>query len=126
MSDADAIAALLREYLACSDGGRFEAWAQLFTRDGRFVAFGRSVSGREALRDFIAAAAEGAHGGEVLAIEIEGERATARSRFRFEARDPRFHSRGHYLDRLRREDGCWRFEERAVEFEARGPGALAD
>lgn len=124
MTDEASISALLRTYLACSDECRFEDWAQLFTPDGRFVAFGRSVTGRDALRRFIAGAAQGVHRATGEEIELRGERATARSLFRFEARDPRFHSRGRYLDRLRREDGVWRFEERAVEFDARGPEAL--
>lgn len=123
-SDRDLILQLLRDYAEHADANRYREWAELFEPDGILEAFGRQTVGREKLERFISKAARGMHGFEAPAIEVEGERARAESRFRFVSEDPATHSRGIYRDELVRRDGKWRFAARRIEFSARGPDAL--
>jgi hypothetical protein len=123
-SDREAIVGLMHAYAEHSDACRFREWAELFAPDGGLEAFGRRFEGHERLQRFISKAALGQHSFDLGEILVEGDRARARSTFRFVANDPSFHSRGTYHDELVRRDGTWLFATRRIEFAARGPDAL--
>jgi hypothetical protein len=123
-SDRDAILKLMSDYAEHADTVRPREWSELFAPDGHLEAFGKKFGGHEKLARFISNAPQGKHGFDSAVIEIQGERARARSNFRFVANDPENHSKGVYHDEFVRSGGAWRFASRRVEFAARGPGAL--
>ena len=123
-SDREAILKLMSDYAEHADVVRPKEWSELFASDGYLEAFGRKFAGHEKLARFIQNAPPGRHTFDSPVIEIEGERARAKSPFRFAAKDPENHSTGTYHDEFVRNGGAWKFSSRRVEFAARGPGAL--
>ena len=125
LEDREAICALFMRYRHCLDEKDFSGYAALFARDGEFVAAGGSASGREQIERLV----DGMRGSLLTAvvgddlhivvnpdIEVDGDRATARSTWIYVVRDdeggPSLCKVGHYEDELVREDGEWRFARR--------------
>ena len=125
LEDREAIGALFMRYRHCLDEKDFSGYAALFANDGEFVAAGGSASGREQIEELV----DGMRGSLLTAvagddlhivvnpdIEIDGDRASARSTWIYLVRDdaggPSLCKVGHYEDELVREDGEWRFARR--------------
>jgi uncharacterized protein (TIGR02246 family) len=127
LEDRDAIRALLAEYRRALDEKDFEAYADLFGDDGEFVTDGGTWRGREEiltmLADFQAAGALSMAAGDDrhlvanVEIEVDGDRARARSTWVYVTREgegPNLAMVGHYDDDLRRTATGWRFARRAA------------
>jgi uncharacterized protein (TIGR02246 family) len=125
LEDLQEIRRLALDYARTLDGKDFDACSKLFARDGEFVlpfesSFGpaaieRSMTGMLG-KDLAAVPGRDFH---VLAnerIELDGDRATARSFWIYVTpgadEHPRIAQFGHYEDELVREDGRWRFARR--------------
>lgn len=125
LEDRDAINTLFMRYRHCLDEKDFSGYAALFAHDGEFVAAGGTASGREQIERLVdgmrgtlltAVAGDDVHIVVNPDIEIDGDRATARSTWIYVIRDdegcPTLCKVGHYEDDLVREDGEWRFARR--------------
>jgi uncharacterized protein (TIGR02246 family) len=125
LEDREAISALFMRYRQCLDEKDFSGYAALFARDGEFVAAGGSASGREQIERLVdgmrgslltVAAGDDLHIVVNPDIELDGDRATARSTWIYVVREdeggPGLCKVGHYEDDLVREDGEWRFARR--------------
>ena len=126
MSDRDEICELHSRYNHYLDSYERDAFVDLFTADGSWELVGLAKhEGRSALAAFIdglrEAAGERRHHHCVFneAIDVDGDRATARSyvmNWRCRPGElPRLSALGHYNDELTREDGRWRFVRRRLE-----------
>ncbi len=102
-----------------TDAGDFDAWVKLFTEDGSFHMFGRSITGHAALRAFIEDDQKPSHRGLHLTtdsvIDFDGESAIVRSNFLFVASGETSGvvvAGGKYLDVLVPQGERWLFQER--------------
>lgn len=124
--DRNEIRELIARYSHLEDSGAAEEWAELFTVDGSFTGGkGNIVQGREALRDFAAKrwlrpeVREYVHWISNIVITATEEGAESVSYQMLVQKDS---STGEYfvrklsgkLDRIKREDGRWKFYNRAV------------
>jgi uncharacterized protein (TIGR02246 family) len=126
LEDREAIRALIAEYRRALDEKDFGAYAELFGPDGEFVAGSWIARGREEILAMLAqmqatgalsvAAGDDRHLVANLEIELDGDRATARSTWvyltRAEGDAPLLAMIGHYEDELRRTAAGWRFARR--------------
>lgn len=126
LEDREAIGELFVRYKAALDGKDFVAYADLFTEDGEFLAGTTRVRGRSEIRSLVEGMVGSLLGQErgqdfhVVAnvtIDLDGDRATARSTWLYVVRDeadqPRLAKLGHYEDDVVRDgDGQWRFQRR--------------
>ncbi len=122
----EAIRALLLDYGRLLDAGDFAGYAALFAEDGEWVGGLGRFQGRAAIRamleDNLAPGPRerltSLHLMSNEVIEVDGERATARSRWFFivtgEDGAPRLLLAGRYEDELVREGGRWLFARRAA------------
>lgn len=129
-----AILATLYRYSHAHDHARDEEWVGLFAKDGVFdarrPASGRRNEGREALRRYRADIAKGRKAGFAMKhtmssplVTIDGDTARVEAYFLVvnnggEKGSPRLFSFGRYEDRLVKEEGEWRFQERIVHGES--------
>lgn len=134
LEDERAILRTLHAYGHTIDSGDEAGWVGCFTEDGVFAATDWfRVSGREELKAFIAEHTrppDPAHKHLVIEplIALDGDRATCVSYFAVLMHhdgEPVLRVFGRYHDRLRREDGGWRFEERLAEIQSMKPGLPA-
>jgi 3-phenylpropionate/cinnamic acid dioxygenase small subunit len=109
----------IAEFGHLTDAGDFDGWVRLFVEDGGFHMFGQSHVGHDALRSFIEIDQppdrRGLHLTTDSLIEVDHERATARSNFIFvawAAAGPLVAAAGQYHDVLVPRGGCWLFQER--------------
>jgi 3-phenylpropionate/cinnamic acid dioxygenase small subunit len=125
-------------YAHTIDVGDSEGWADCFTADGAFQTRGAReeiyapyrIEGRAALVDFVDhhTRPPGLWHKHMLVepiVEIDGEEASAQSYFAVLVEQdghPIVRVMGRYVDRLRREDGRWRFAERNAFIESLTPG----
>ena len=121
----EAIRETISNYAFYVDAGRYDEWADLFTKDGVFDIGARGrFQGREQLIAFL----KGRHGPQgpksrhyIMnhVINISGTEATARSYVAVtnEEGDTSLFGAGVYDDRLRKEGDRWRFAERKVTLE---------
>ncbi|WP_053225786.1 nuclear transport factor 2 family protein [Solirubrobacter soli] len=127
LEDREAIRDLLMEYRRALDEKDFDAYADLFGEDGEFVTDGFTVRGRSQiltmLADLQATGALTVNAGDDrhlvtnVEIEVDGDRATARSTWVYvtrESDEPNLAMVGHYEDQLRRTPAGWRFARRAA------------
>jgi uncharacterized protein (TIGR02246 family) len=127
LEDREAIRDLLSEYRRALDEKDFEAYADLFGDDGEFVTGGRSFRGRAEILAMLAelqhtgaltvAAGDDRHLVANVEIELDGDRAKARSTWVYVTREgegPNLAMVGHYDDELRRTAAGWRFARRAA------------
>jgi 3-phenylpropionate/cinnamic acid dioxygenase small subunit len=131
MEDQQAIERLLLEYGRTLDNRDFAAYSQLFAANGEWKGALGSYRGPAAIRTamekiFTDAAADIPKGRNFhvmsnFVIDIQGDRATAKSTFIFykmNGNKPEAEVAGRYEDTLIRENGAWRFLQRS----ALGPG----
>lgn len=127
----------LHAYSHFHDGGRDAEWVDLFTADGAFDARrptrSRRNAGRAALQKYRSDIGVGKkdefHMRHFLGnprITVRGDEADVEAYFvvfndRATGHTPQVFSFGRYTDRLKKEDGCWRFKERIVHGEAYAP-----
>lgn len=125
-ADRDDIRQLLARYCHLLDGRRIDDWSELFTDDGALEIVGvRRFEGREGVRAFAAGlpAPDGPspsrHCIANELVEVDGDRATAECYLVLLTVQPRLQlgGAGRYVDRLRRVDDQWRFEERVIHLE---------
>jgi hypothetical protein len=120
--DLEEITTLLAAYCARMDRGDAEGWADLFTDDGRFFAFGRSFDGRQGLTDMARASRGGIHVASAPVIELDGDHAAVQQNFVFVEQVGHKLRIGFYDDELVRTAGGWRFRTRRCTFlSATGP-----
>ncbi|MGZ4772362.1 MAG: nuclear transport factor 2 family protein, partial [Ilumatobacteraceae bacterium] len=111
------------------DNKDFEGYVSLFTRDGVLDAPLGSATGPENIRAMLGNVLGPINAGfHIYAnplIEVDGEDATAMSRFSYvqaiEGQLPELRLVGHYDDTLRREDGRWKFARRKITIDAGRP-----
>jgi len=113
---------LLAAYCIKMDRRDAEGWADLFTDDGQFFAFGRSFDGHEGLQKLAATSPGGIHIAGHAVIELAGDEATAQSTFVFVDQKSHDMRIGFYDDVLVRTAVGWRFRTRRCTFQsADGP-----
>jgi 3-phenylpropionate/cinnamic acid dioxygenase small subunit len=131
MEDQRAIERLLLDYGRTLDNRDFAAYSKLFAANGEWKGALGTYRGPAAIRSamekiFTDAAADipkgmNFHAMSGFVIDVQGDRATARSNFIFYKMDgnkPEAEVAGRYEDVLVRENGAWRFLQRS----ALGPG----
>jgi uncharacterized protein (TIGR02246 family) len=114
----------LARYCHRCDDGDFDAFAELFRADARFVVLGQEHVGPDAIKAFMEQAqppeARGKHFLGQSDIAVDGERADVVTDYTFIAkRDGGYAitSAGRYHDTLvRDDDGEWRFAARRIVF----------
>jgi uncharacterized protein (TIGR02246 family) len=137
IEDKDAIHALLMNYGRTLDARDFAGFADLFARDGEYVAGTRSAKGPAAIRALLEsllkvnAAPESGKDFHLFfneTIEVHGNEATALSKGGFfvrgDHRQLETTALVNYHDQLVREDGRWKFKRRQLG-EAPPPAAAA-
>ena len=125
LEDREAIFGLFMAYRRCLDEKDFSGYADLFARDGEFVAGEMVARGRAEIRALVDGmlgtlltdgAGDDRHVVVNPAIELDGDRARARCTWIYIVRtdddQPSVCKVGHYDDTLVREDGAWRFLRR--------------
>ena len=127
--DREQIRELYARYSITLDAGDFEGWIDCFTGDAIFDSprFGHH-EGHEGLRTFIGRYKASLGGARTMHINanvsftIDGEHGTGTCYFIFfHCKDGRssLGALGHYHDKLRRDDGVWRFQSRGATLDAR-------
>jgi len=121
MSDYDEITNLIAAYGHIYDDGRLEEWTELF-KHGSYSFFGKEFRGEDLLEWIVPVSIRGAarHVNFNIAIQIDGNRATAKSDFVTCARDATGVYKadipeaiwGRYDDVFEKVDGKWRFVSR--------------
>jgi hypothetical protein len=120
--DLEAITTLLAAYCIRMDRRDAEGWADLFTDDGQFFAFGRSFDARDGLVKLARSSPGGVHLVGPPLVEVDGEQATAQQNFIFVEQVEHEMRIGFYDDVLVRTAAGWRFRTRRCTFQsAEGP-----
>jgi uncharacterized protein (TIGR02246 family) len=114
--DDAGIRELLAGYALALDAGDFEECVQLFAPDGEFLVYGKTFAGRDAIAGMFRDAARGLHLTGSARIEVDGQRATARSQVLFVRAGDLQLRPALYDDELIRVDGRWRFARRRCRF----------
>jgi 3-phenylpropionate/cinnamic acid dioxygenase small subunit len=126
MDDAEAVRALIHRYAELIDDGDLDGVAALFAdADWYGAARAQPLRGVEAVRrayDGVVLYEDGTprtkHVITNVTIELDGDRATARSYFTVLQARPDLPLQpiiaGRYADRFERVDGAWRFAERVI------------
>lgn len=114
--DHAGIRELLAGYALALDAGDFDQCVALFTPDGEFLVYGKTFAGRDAIAGMFRDAARGLHLTGSARIEVEGERATARSQVLFVRAGDLQLRPALYDDELTRTGGQWRFARRRCRF----------
>lgn len=122
-----AIERILVDYAAFLDGRDYDRYADLFTPDGEWTNSGGARKGRAAIRAMLEtmmgpAGTPGAASYHIVTnprVDVDGDRATAVSRYLFVMRGPDGSPlpslAGIYRDDLVRHDGKWRISRRVAE-----------
>jgi hypothetical protein len=124
MSDRDEILNLMARYCHTYDDGELETWVELF-RYGSYTFMGKTFTGVHEIGDWIIPTSVRRGTRHVVfnqLVEVDGERATARSDFITVPRDPTGVLKvdspeavwGRYDDTFTRREGRWWFEARVV------------
>jgi ketosteroid isomerase-like protein len=107
---------LLAGYALALDVGDVDECARLFAPDGEFLVYGKAYVGHDGIAGMFRAAARGLHLNGSARIEVEGERATARSQVLFVRAGDLQLRPAIYDDELTRVGGQWRFARRRCRF----------
>jgi hypothetical protein len=135
VADKQEIIELLLEYGRTLDRKDYEAYGKLFAREGEWAGGGAPAKGPKAIEERMRKTFGPGSGVKwttdfhVLTnpiVKVEGDRATAWSRWLFMSPGadgkPVPAYGGHYDDVLVREDGVWRFQRREVVADMPAPG----
>lgn len=128
LEDEKAIREVLVRYGEYLDARDFGAYAALFASDGEWVGGFGSATGPAAIErmliDMIGPAEpdfvnrENFHLMTTMVVDVDGDTATARSRYLFVTADeeerPRMALAGRYADDFVREDGTWKIRRRVT------------
>lgn len=114
--DHEGIRELLAGYALALDAGDVEECVQLFAPDGEFLVYGKTFAGRDAIAGMFRDAARGLHLTGSARIEVDGQRAAARSQVLFVRAGDLQLRPALYDDELTRIDGRWRFARRRCRF----------
>lgn len=135
LEDVESIRVLLDRYVDANESRDYEAYSRLFARDGELVLGGdMRLKGPAAIRDYLqknfggpANASKGPQKGSShvltnIRIEVNGDAAISECRWMLvvpgvDGGKPQIGSKGRYVDKLVREDGTWKFRERAIRSE---------
>lgn len=125
LEDVEAIRSLLIDYGRALDKRDFEAYGQLFAKNGTWKGGMGSATSPEDIAKMVEAGfgrmspeiyTDSNHVMTSLDIEVDGDTAQAWSRWMWVIVDedgkPRIERAGHYEDTLVREGGSWKFHER--------------
>ena len=125
LEDLEAIRRLFLDYRRHLDGKDFRAYADLFARDGEFIAGTMRAKGPEAIFELVDGmlgtllTAQGGDDVHLVAneiVDLDGDQANAAVTWvyilRGEGDVPELAKIGHYNDVLTREDGRWKFLRR--------------
>jgi uncharacterized protein (TIGR02246 family) len=133
IEDTAAIERLLLEYGRTLDARDFQAYSRLFAKDGVWSGGMGTVQGPVAIQAFMEKAIPGPNSGHSFhllsnfVIDVQGETATAWSRWQFVVPGPdgkpNVAQAGRYEDTLVREEGRWKFRRRVAsnDIPASGP-----
>jgi hypothetical protein len=116
VEDVQELTTLLASYATRLDRGEHDAFADLFTDDGRFLVFGRSFDGRAGLLKMATTAPAGLHLAGLPVLAVDGDTATAEQSFFFVDVVTGDQRLGFYDDELVRTTDGWRFRTRRVTF----------
>ncbi len=131
LEDKDAIRHLLETYIDFNESRDYRGYSQLFAGNGVLHLRRGDATGPEAIYQLL----EENFGGPLPAdsflrnashvlsniiIDVDGDTATARSRWALLSPSPadgspRVAQSGFYQDKLVREDGVWKFQERTIQ-----------
>ena len=131
----ESIRDLVARYNASGDAGRFDTMLELFTEDAVLVVPDGTHQGRENIRVFFESVATGngrrpgvrliRHFTATHQIDVLEPHA-ARGRCYYQVlTDAGLDHWGRYVDRYRRTDAGWRFQERRVSIDGTVPGGWA-
>jgi SnoaL-like domain len=115
MNDDKAIRNLLAAYALTLDVEDLDACLALFTDDGEFEVYGKTLS-RERIRKMFMRAPKGMHMTGAALIDVRGEKATARSQVLFVDSSTHQIRPALYDDELISVHGQWRFRRRRCQF----------
>jgi SnoaL-like domain len=115
MNDDKAIRNLLAAYALTLDVEDLDACLALFTDDGEFEVYGKTLS-RERIRKMFMRAPKGMHMTGAALIDVRGETATAQSQVLFVDSSTHQIRPALYDDELMSVHGQWRFRRRRCQF----------
>jgi len=122
----EAVRRTIARYCQTCDDGRFDEFGECFAADAVMTVLGREVRGREAIRDWIAAAMPPEKRGKHVAVNTVidvGDRAgavRASTDYLFVARTekgPRVTTTGRYVDTFVRDGDRWLFQTRDIHID---------
>jgi uncharacterized protein (TIGR02246 family) len=120
MSDAEAdrtaIRSLLASYALLLDADDIEACLDLFTEDGEFLVYGKTLAGRERIKKMFTRAPRGMHLTGAALIDVGDQIATVRSQVLFVEAATHEVRPALYDDALVNVEGQWRFRSRRCQF----------
>lgn len=130
LEDVESIRVLLDRYVEFNESRDYNAYSQLFARDGELALSTTRLKGPAAIRDYLERnfggagnASKGPQKGSShvitnIRIDVTGDTATSVCRWMLVAPGAegrvQIASKGRYEDRLVREDGHWKFKERSI------------
>ena len=117
--DLRQVLALVADYGATLDEGRWEDHVGLYADDCKLHVFGKILEGKPRIDRFMRKAHRGKHINGVPRIEESEEKLTATSDFVFFLADGRLFSFGKYIDEFRRTSSGLRFQSRQIVVEHR-------
>jgi 3-phenylpropionate/cinnamic acid dioxygenase small subunit len=134
LEDREAIRELLAEYCFLLDGYELDAFAAMFSADGRWISRNGSATGPAAIealmRGLVPEPRPGArrkHFTTNILITLAGGTATVRSNFlvvRDSPAGPAIAVAGTYRDELVKQEGRWRFRSRELFHDIAGESGL--
>lgn len=113
--DRAAIAELLAAYALALDGDDIDGCLALFTDDGEFLVYGKTLQG-ERIRKMFTRAPQGMHLTGAALVELTGDTATVRSQVLFVDSSSHQMRPALYDDELTRTAAGWRFRRRRCQF----------
>jgi uncharacterized protein (TIGR02246 family) len=115
-AEHDAIRDLLAAYAICLDADDVDGCLELFSDDGEFAVYGKTLIGRERIGRMFTRAPKGLHMIGGSRVEARGLTATVRSQVLFVEAGTRELRPALYDDELINVEGQWRFRRRRCQF----------
>ncbi len=117
--DLREILALLANYGATLDEGRFEDHIALYDETCLLNVFGRVIEGRDAIDRFMREARTGKHVTGVPSLVFDGDTAKGNADFLFYQSDMQLFSAGGYRDEFVKTAAGWRIRSRTIDISMR-------